>query len=149
MRCLSPAISTSCFTIERFWKRLAPKSYGSSGNYPDGVVSDFYATLFLSLGGHLFDPKDRVAPTLDTPEVVEALKIVRGPRLSKKRLPQNHKLVVPHRVQRPILNGEVAMGAVWNGWVKDVDNPNCSKVVGQIYFMPMPGKRRVSQTGVW
>jgi multiple sugar transport system substrate-binding protein len=41
------------------------------------------------------------------------------------------------------------MGAVWNGWVKDVDNPSRSKVVGQIYFMPMPGKRRVSQTGVW
>ncbi len=48
-----------------------------------------------------------------------------------------------------ILNGEVAMGAVWSGWVKDVDNPSRSKVVGQIYFMPMPGKRRVSQTGVW
>jgi multiple sugar transport system substrate-binding protein len=41
------------------------------------------------------------------------------------------------------------MGAVWNGWVKDVDNPSRSKVVGQIYFTPMPGKRRVGQTGVW
>ncbi len=41
------------------------------------------------------------------------------------------------------------MGAVWNGWVKDVEDPSRSKVVGQLYFMPMPGKRRVSQTGVW
>jgi multiple sugar transport system substrate-binding protein len=48
-----------------------------------------------------------------------------------------------------ILNGEVAMGTVWNGWVKDVDDPSRSKVVGQIYFMPTPGKRPGSQTGVW
>jgi multiple sugar transport system substrate-binding protein len=41
------------------------------------------------------------------------------------------------------------MGAVWSGWVKDVDDPSRSKVVGQICFMPMPGKRLVSQTGVW
>jgi multiple sugar transport system substrate-binding protein len=41
------------------------------------------------------------------------------------------------------------MGAVWNGWVKDVDNPSRSKVMGQIYFIPMPGKRPVSVTGVW
>ncbi len=41
------------------------------------------------------------------------------------------------------------MGAVWNGWVKDVEDPSRSKVVGQLYFTPTPGKRRVTQTGVW
>ena len=130
-------------------QRLAPKSYGWSGNYPDGVVSDVYATVLLSLGGYMFDPKDRVTPMLDTPEAVEALKIVRDLASPKRAHPKTTSWSSLTEYSDAILNGEVAMGAVWNGWVKDVDNPNRSKVVGQIYLVPMPGKRPVSQTGVW
>ncbi len=129
-------------------QRLAPKSYGWSGEY-SGVVTNVYATVLLSLGGNLFDPKDRVTPTLDTPEAVEALKIVRDLASPKRAHPKTMSWASLAEYSDAILNGEVAMGAVWNGWVKDVDDPSRSKVVGQIYFMPMPGKRPGSQTGVW
>jgi ABC-type sugar transport system, periplasmic component len=127
-------------------QRLAPKSYGWSGRYS---VSDLYITVLLSLGGYMFDPKDRVTPTLDTPEAVEALKIVRDLASPKRAHPKTTSWSSNAEFSDAILNGEVAMGAVWNGWVKDVDDPSRSKVVGQIYYMPMPGKRRVTQTGVW
>jgi len=129
-------------------QRLAPKSYGWSGEY-SAVVTNVYATVLLSLGGNLFDPKDRVTPTLDTPEAVEALKIVRDLASPKRAHPKTMSWASLAEYSDAILNGEVAMGAVWNGWVKDVDDPSRSKVVGQIYFMPMPGKRPGSQTGVW
>jgi multiple sugar transport system substrate-binding protein len=112
-------------------------------------VTNVYATLLLSLGGHLFDPKDRVTPMLDTSEAVEALKIVRDLASPKRAHPKTMSWASLAEYSDAILNGEVAMGTVWNGWVKDVDDPSRSKVVGQIYFMPTPGKRPVSQTGVW
>jgi len=127
-------------------QKLAPKSYGWSGRYS---VSDLYITVLLSLGGHLFDPKDRVTPMLDTPEAVEALKIVRDLASPRRAHPKTTTWSSNAELSDAILSGELAMGAVWNGWVKDVDDPSRSKVVGQIYFMPMPGKRPVSQTGVW
>jgi multiple sugar transport system substrate-binding protein len=130
-------------------QKLAPKSYGWSGFYSGGVVSDVYATVLLSLGGYMFDPKDRVTPMLDTPEAVEALKIVKDLASPKRGHPKTMSWSSNAEFGDAILNGEVAMGAVWNGWVKDVDNPNRSKVVGQIHYIPMPGKRRVTQTGVW
>jgi multiple sugar transport system substrate-binding protein len=129
-------------------QKLAPKSYGWSGEY-SGVVTNVYATVLLSLGGNLFDPKDRVTPTLDTPEAVEALKIVRDLASPKRAHPKTTTWSSITEYSDAILNGELAMGAVWSGWVKDVDDPSRSKVVGQIYFMPMPGKRPGSQTGVW
>jgi multiple sugar transport system substrate-binding protein len=127
-------------------QRLAPKSYGWSGRYS---VSDLYITVLLSLGGYIFDPKDRVTPTLDTPEAVEALKITRDLASPKRAHPKTTTWSSNAEFSDAILSGELAMGAVWSGWVKDVDDPRRSKVVGQIYFMPMPGKRPVSQTGVW
>jgi len=130
-------------------QRLAPKSYGWSGNYSDGVASDVYATVLLSLGGYIFDPKDRVTPMLDTPEAVEALKIVRDLASPKRAHPKTTSWSSITEYSDAILNGEVAMGTVWSGWVKDVDDPSRSKVVGQIYLIPAPGKRRVSPTGVW
>jgi multiple sugar transport system substrate-binding protein len=130
-------------------QRLAPKSYGWSGNYSDGVASDVYATVLLSLGGYIFDPKDRVTPTLDTPEAVEALKIVRDLASPKRAHPKTTSWSSITEYIDAFLNGEVAMGTVWSGWVKDVDDPSRSKVVGQLYLIPAPGKRRVSLTGVW
>jgi multiple sugar transport system substrate-binding protein len=127
-------------------QRLAPKSYGWTARY---TVSDVYITVLLSLGGYIFDPKDRVTPTVDTPEAVEALKIVRDLASPKRGHPKTTTWSSNAEISDAILSGELAMGAVWSGWVKDVDDPSRSKVVGQIYFMPMPGKRRVSQTGVW
>ena len=127
-------------------QKLAPKSYGWSGRY---TVSDLYITVLLSLGGRIFDPKDRVTPTLDTPEAVEALKIARDLASPRRAHPKTTTWSSNAEISDAILNGELAMGAVWSGWVKDVDDPRRSKVVGQIYFMPMPGKRPVSQTGVW
>jgi hypothetical protein len=53
-----------------------------------------------SYGRHMFDPKDRVTPMLDTSEAVEALKIMRDLASPKRANPQNHQLVVPYRVQR-------------------------------------------------
>jgi multiple sugar transport system substrate-binding protein len=129
-------------------QKLAPKSYGWSGEY-SAVVTNVYATVLLSLGGNLFDPKDRVTPMLDTPEAVEALKIVRDLASPKRAHPKTMSWASLAEYSDAILNGEVAMGTVWNGWVKDVDDPSRSKVVGQIYFMPTPGKRPGSQTGVW
>ncbi|MFZ8838476.1 MAG: extracellular solute-binding protein [Pyrobaculum sp.] len=127
-------------------QRLAPKSYGWSGRY---TVSDVYITVLLSLGGYIFNPKDRVTPTVDTPEAVEALKITRDLASPKRAHPKTTTWSSNAEISDAILSGELAMGAVWSGWVKDVDDPSRSKVVGQIYFMPMPGKRPVSQTGVW
>jgi Tat (twin-arginine translocation) pathway signal sequence len=111
-------------------QKLAPKSYGWSGFYSGGVVSDVYATVLLSLGGHLFDPKDRVTPMLDTPEAVEALKIVRDLASPKRGHPKTISWSSNAEFSDAILNGEVAMGAVWNGWVKDVDDPSRSKCGG-------------------
>jgi len=168
MRCPSQAISTSCFTIKEIldkvgesppksWddvlriaetvnQRLAPKSYGWSASYS---VSDLYITVLLSLGGHLFDPKDRVTPTLDTPEAVEALKIARDLASPKRAHPKTTSWSSNVEFSDALLNGEIAMGTAWSGWVKDVDDPRRSKVVGQIYLIPAPGKRPVSVTGVW
>ena len=130
-------------------QRLAPKSYGWSGTYSGEVVSNVYVPILLSLGGYLFDPKDRVTPMLDTPEAVEAFKIVRDLASPKRAHPKTTSWSSLAEYIDAFLNGEVAMGTVWNGWLKDVDDPNRSKVVGQLYLIPVPGKRRVSQTGVW
>jgi len=130
-------------------QKLAPQSYGWSGNYPDGVISDVYATVLLSLGGYMFDPKDRITPTLDTPEAVEAMELIVELASPKRAHPKTMSWSSLTEYSDAILAGEVAMGAVWNGWVTDVDNPQLSKVVGQTYFIPMPGPKPVSQTGFW
>ena len=133
---------------EEVTKRLAPGAYGWSSLY-SSVATDLYITVLLSLGGYLFDPKDRVTPMIDSSEAVEALKIVRDLASSKRAHPKTTSWSSLTEYSDAILNGEIALGAVWSGWVKDVDNPQRSKVVGQIYIVPMPGKRPVSQTGVW
>jgi multiple sugar transport system substrate-binding protein len=130
-------------------QKLAPKSYGWSGLYSGEVVVNGYIPILLSLGGYMFDPKDRVTPMLDTPEAVEALKILRDLASPKRAHPKTMSWSSIAEYSDALLNGEMAMGSAWSGWVKDVDDPNRSKVVGQIYLVPMPGKRRVSQTAVW
>jgi len=134
---------------ETVTQKLAPRSYGWSGHYSTGSATDVYLTVLLSLGGHMFSPKDKVTPVLDSQEAVEALKIVKELAAPKRAHPKTMTWSSLAEYSDAILNGEVAIGAVWNGWVKDVDNPQRSKVVGKIFFMPMPGKRPVSQTGVW
>jgi multiple sugar transport system substrate-binding protein len=133
---------------ETVQQKMAPKTYGWSGNYPGGVTSDVYLTVLMSLGGAMFDPRDRVTPVLDSNEAVEALKLI-AYLANKAGHPKTTSWVNLQDYVDAILNREVAMGMVWNGWVKDVDNAQRSKVVGEVEITPAPGKQRVSQTGIW
>ncbi|RFA94188.1 sugar ABC transporter substrate-binding protein [Pyrobaculum aerophilum] len=127
-------------------EKLAPNVYGWSGNYPS-VVDDVYLTVLLSLGGHVFDPKDRVTPVFYSQEAIDALNIVK--ELARWAHPKTLSWTSLTEYSDAILQGEIAMGQVWNGWVARVDDPSVSKVVGQIEIMPDPGKYQVSQTGIW
>ncbi|MEM4892060.1 MAG: extracellular solute-binding protein [Pyrobaculum sp.] len=122
--------------------------YGWSSYYPS-VFTDAFLTILASLGGRVFDPRDKVTPVLDSQEAVEALKILKTLADRRRGHPKSLTWATLEEYSDAIYKGEVAMGMVWNGWVSLADDPQRSRVVGEIEVVPAPGRYRVTQTGIW
>ncbi|GCC11293.1 bacterial extracellular solute-binding protein [archaeon] len=100
------------------------------------IANDAFPAFLYPFGGRYF-AKGGTKPVLNSQEAVDALKFMKG--LLPYSDPQTTTWV--HQFTDSILRGEIAMGIVWNGNIKDVDNPEKSKVVGKIDVMPYPTQK--------
>ncbi|MEZ0345368.1 MAG: extracellular solute-binding protein [Infirmifilum sp.] len=112
------------------------------------VAQDTFPAFLYPFGGSYF-AADGVTPALNSPEAVNALSFFK--ELLQYSHPRTTQFQSLDEYSQAILNGEIAMGVAWNAWIANVDDPQKSKVVGQIEVMPYP-KQKVFfgvQSGVW
>jgi len=126
------------------------KIYGFSANMRKGVAiaQDVFPGFLYPFGGKYF-ASDGKTPALNSPEAVEALEFMK--ELLKYSHPRTTEWTNLTEYSEAIRRGEVAMGLVWNGWIKDVDVPEKSQVVGKIHVMSYPRQKIDfgAQSGVW
>lgn len=119
--------------------------YASKG---EPMAADTFPGFLYPFGGRYF-ANDNITPALDSKEAVEALEFF------KSLLPYSHPRITEFTTlaeySEAILRGEIAMGLVWNGWIKDIDDPVRSAVVGKINIMPYPRQKVFfgAQSGIW
>lgn len=115
---------------------------GSKGN---PIVTGFLP-LFWAFGGEVLDAG---RPAMDSPEALAALEFY----LELARYaPEGVSMYQSAQVKDAIYSGSGAMAIeVWPGWIKDLDNPAESAVVGKVVVTKHPAQVEKSSPmiGVW
>ncbi len=115
---------------------------GSKGN---PIVTGFLP-LFWAFGGNiLVDGK----PAMDSPEALSALEFFL--KLAEYA-PEGVSMYQSAQVKDAIYSGKGAMAIeVWPGWIKNLDNPDESAVVGKVVVTKHPSqvKKSSPMIGVW
>lgn len=114
----------------------------------EAIAADTFPGFLYPFGGRYF-AEDGITPALYSPEAIEALEFFKT--LREYSHPRITEFTTLAEYSEAILRGEVAMGLVWNGWIKDIDNPAKSNVVGKINIMPYPRQKVFfgAQSGIW
>ncbi len=142
-------VLTAAKKIKSKYTDKGERIYGFSAEMTTGrrIANDAFPSFLYPFGGRYFAKDGGVKPVLNSQEAVEALKFMKG------LLPYSHPQTTTwvNGFTDAILRGEIAMGIVWNGNIKDVDNPEKSKVVGKIDVMPYPTQKINfgAISGVW
>jgi len=143
-------VLTAAKKIKSKYTDKGERIYGFSANMTTGgsTADNAFPAFLYPFGGRYF-VKGGIKPVLNSQEAVEALKFMKG--ILPYSHPQTTGWVNLTEYADSILRGEIAMGIVWNGWIKDIDNPEKSKVVCKIEVMPYPIQmiNFGSESGVW
>ena len=142
----APATWTDVLTAAR---KIAAggKMYGYVMRAAPGnpVVTDFLP-LFWAFGGEMFSPEG--TPAMASPEGIEALRFMLE---LGKYSPPGYGGFNADEVSAHLLQSTAAMSINWPAWIRAMDDPSKSRVVGKIDFIPMPGERvpGVGELGTW
>ncbi len=115
---------------------------GSKGN---PIVTGFLP-LFWSFGGKVLVDGQ---PAMDSPEALKALEFFLE---LAKYAPEGVAMYQSAQVKDAVYSGRGAMAIeVWPGWIKDLDNPDVSAVVGKVVVTKHPAQVEKSSPmiGVW
>ena len=97
-------------------------------------LANEYINLLIANGGDLFDPATS-EPAFESPEAIEALETLGElvPYMSPNAMAMDFG-----EVRRALQQGDAAMVILWGDQAPAMDDPNESRMVGQIGFAPAP-----------
>ena len=138
------AVLSAAQTLSRKEPKIQPVLFrGSKGN---PIVTGFLP-LFWAFGGKVLDGKGQ--PSMNQPEALAALKFYL--KLAEYA-PEGVAAYQSAQVKDAVYSGVGAMAIeVWPGWIKDLDNPDKSRVVGRVVVTKHPAQVEKSSPmiGVW
>jgi len=111
----------------------------------NAVVTDFMPLLW-AFGADVLDPSGK--PGCDSPAAIESLRFMLE---LGKYSPPGYAGFNSDEVSAHLLQSTAAMSINWPAWIRAMDDPSKSRVVGKIDFIPMPGERvpGVGELGTW
>jgi len=116
---------------------------GTKGN----PITSGFLPIFWAFGAEVIDAQGK--PAVNSPEGVAALKFFLE---LAKHAPEGVEIYNSSEVKDTLFSGGAAIATeVWPSWVPDMDNPEKSKVVGQMAVTVHPGQKTepAPMIGVW
>ena len=119
--------------------------YVVRGQQGDPVVSNFLPHLW-AFGGEFFDKDGN--PMLDTPQALEALEFYLRLRDIS---PPGVEAFDSDEMATYLLQGAALASVNWPNWASDYENPDSSRVVGQMAYTVLPHGTAIGQAyiGMW